>query len=150
LDRADGAEAISYRRNVLDDRVVLRGQAPHGHWQTLTFLAALRHDRIEAPSVLVGPINGESFKAYIEQFLVAMLSPRHRHHEQSRQPFEQVFAKLKMLLRKAAERTVEATLQRELELCSVASHVRNAPTISETPDMPLPNWTMLRSDLSWR
>jgi len=53
----------------------LRGQAPHGHWQTLTFLAALRHDRIDAPCVLDGPINGESFKAYIEQFLVPTLSP---------------------------------------------------------------------------
>jgi hypothetical protein len=48
----------------------LRGQAPHGHWQTLTFLAAVRHDRIDAPCVLDGPISGESFKAYIEQFLV--------------------------------------------------------------------------------
>jgi hypothetical protein len=53
----------------------LRGQAPHGHWQTLTFLAALRHDRIDAPCVLDGPINGESFKAYIEQFLVPTLKP---------------------------------------------------------------------------
>ncbi|MGZ3297021.1 MAG: transposase [Xanthobacteraceae bacterium] len=53
----------------------LRGQAPHGHWQTLTFLAALRHDRIDAPCVLDGPINGESFKAYIEQLLVLTLLP---------------------------------------------------------------------------
>ena len=53
----------------------LRGQAPHGHWQTFTFLAALQHDRIDAPCVLDGPINSESFKAYIEQFLVPTLKP---------------------------------------------------------------------------
>ena len=119
----------------------LRGQAPHGHWQTLTFLAALRHDRIDAPCVLDGPINGESFKAYIEQFLVPTLKPgdivimdnlgSHKGHAVRRairavgarllflppyspdlNPIEQMFAKLKTLLRKAAERTVEATWQR--------------------------------------
>jgi transposase len=41
----------------------------------LTFLAALRHDRITAPCVIDGPINGTSFRAYIEQFLVPSLSP---------------------------------------------------------------------------
>jgi transposase len=50
----------------------LREQAT---WQTLTFLAALRHDRIDALCVLDGPINGESLKAYIEQFLVPTLKP---------------------------------------------------------------------------
>ena len=53
----------------------LREQARHGHWQTLTFLAALRHDRIDAPCVLDGPINGERFKAYIARFLVPTLKP---------------------------------------------------------------------------
>src|SRR5258706_9481871 len=63
----------------------IRGWAPRGHkliahaplgkWKTLTFLAALRHDRIDAPCVLDGPINGQSFTAYIEQFLVPTLSP---------------------------------------------------------------------------
>src|SRR5205809_5935528 len=38
----------------------LRAQVPHGHWRTMTFLAALRHDRIAAPCVIDGPINGES------------------------------------------------------------------------------------------
>jgi hypothetical protein len=47
---------------------------PHGRWRTLTFLAALRHDRITAPCVIDGPINGTSFRAYIEQFLVPSLS----------------------------------------------------------------------------
>lgn len=47
---------------------------PHGHWRTLTFVAALRHDRIDAPLVLDGPINGASFTAYVEQFLTPTLS----------------------------------------------------------------------------
>ncbi len=48
---------------------------PQGRWRTLTFLAALRHDRIDAPCVLDGPINGQSFLAYVEQFLVPTLCP---------------------------------------------------------------------------
>ena len=53
----------------------LKGQVPFGHWNTMTFLAALRHDRIDAPCVFDGPINGESFLAYVEQFLVPTLAP---------------------------------------------------------------------------
>ena len=53
----------------------LVGRAPFGRWRTLTFLAALRHDRIDAPCVLDGPINGQLFTAYVEQFLVPSLSP---------------------------------------------------------------------------
>lgn len=119
----------------------LHAKAPFGKWRTLTFLAALRHDRIDAPCVLDGPINGQSFTAYVEQFLVPTLSPGDvvimdnlgSHKGQAvRQairaagarllflppyspdlnPIEQVFAKLKTLLRKANERTVEATWQR--------------------------------------
>jgi len=124
----------------------LRGQrlvdkVPHGHWKTMTFLAALRCDRIDAPFVLDGPINGEWFKAYVEQVLVPTLSPgdvvvmdnlgSHKGKAVRRairragahliflppyspdlNPIEQVFAKLKALLRKAAERTVEATWRR--------------------------------------
>ena len=41
----------------------LLAKVPQGHWRTLTFLAALRHDRIDAPCVIDGPINGESFLA---------------------------------------------------------------------------------------
>ena len=48
----------------------LLAKVPHGRWRTVTFLAALRHDRITAPCVIDGPINGTSFRAYIEQFLV--------------------------------------------------------------------------------
>jgi transposase len=137
------------------------GQAPHGHWRTLTFLAALRHDRIDAPCVVDGPINGESFKAYIEQFLVATLKPgdivimdnlgSHKGKAVRRairavgarlfflppyspdlNPIEQVFAKLKILLRKAAERTIEATWRRIGALLNrftpqeCANYIRNA------------------------
>ena len=119
----------------------LVAKAPHGRWHTLTFLAALRHDRITAPCVIDGPINGESFLAYVEQVLVPTLRPgdivvfdnlgSHKGKAVRRSiraagaklfflppyspdlnPIEQVFAKLKTLLRKAAERSVEATWKR--------------------------------------
>ena len=119
----------------------LRGFAPHGHWRTLTFLAALRCDRIDAPCVIDGPIDGASFLAYVEQVLVPTLEPgdivvidnlgSHKGKAIRRRiravgarlfflppyspdlnPIEQVFAKLKTLLRKAAARTVEATWRR--------------------------------------
>jgi hypothetical protein len=45
----------------------------HGNWKTVTFIAALRHDRITAPFVLEGPMTGEMFKAYTEQFLAPTL-----------------------------------------------------------------------------
>jgi hypothetical protein len=44
----------------------LIAKVPHGHWQPLTFLAALRVNRIDAPCVIDGPINGGSFLAYVE------------------------------------------------------------------------------------
>jgi len=53
----------------------LVARAPFGKWRTLTFLAALRHDRIDAPCVLDGQINEISFTAYVEQFLVPTLAP---------------------------------------------------------------------------
>jgi len=116
-------------------------RVPHGHWKTMTFLAALRCDRIDAPFVLDGPINGAWFLAYVEQMLVPTLKPgdvvvmdnlgSHKGKAVRRairkagahliflppyspdlNPIEQVFAKLKALLRKAAERTVEATWRR--------------------------------------
>ena len=119
----------------------LIAKAPHGHWRTLTFLAALRCDRIDAPCVIDGPINGQSFLAYVEQFLVPTLSPgdivimdnlgSHKGQAVRRairgagaklfflppyspdlNPIEQVFAKLKTLLRKADERSIEATWRR--------------------------------------
>ena len=53
----------------------LRAKVPYGHWKTMTFLAALRHDRIDAPWLLDGPINGESFRTYVEKVLVPTLRP---------------------------------------------------------------------------
>ena len=50
-------------------------KVPQGKWKTATFLAALRNDRIEAQCVFDGPINGERFRAYVEQFLVPTLKP---------------------------------------------------------------------------
>lgn len=123
----------------------IHADVPHGHWKTLTFLAALRHDRIEAPFVLDGPINGDAFLAYIEQILVPVLRPgdvvildnlgSHKGKQARKlvraagahliflppyspdlNPIEQVFAKLKHLLRKASSRTVEATWQTAGEL----------------------------------
>jgi transposase len=119
----------------------LVAKVPCGHWRTLTFLAALRHDRIEAPCVIDAPINGRSFLAYVEQFLVPTLAAgdivimdnlgSHKSlavrrairavgaklfflpaYSPDRNPIEQVFAKLKTLLRKSDPRTVEATWRR--------------------------------------
>jgi hypothetical protein len=53
----------------------LKAYAPHGHWKTLTFIAALRHDRIDAPWVIDGPINGELFLLYVETVLAPTLAP---------------------------------------------------------------------------
>jgi transposase len=116
----------------------LRAYAPGGHWHTMTFVAALRHDRISAPMVLNGPINGESFQAYVTQFLVPTLTPgdvvvldnlgSHKSravrqairqagaklfflppYSPDLNPIEQVFSKLKRLLRKADARSLDAT-----------------------------------------
>src|SRR5215470_15499669 len=67
------------------DMAALRGWAPrgqrlptkvpHGRWKTMTFLAALRHDRIAAPWFLEGPIDGESFRLYVEKVLLPTLRP---------------------------------------------------------------------------
>ena len=53
----------------------IKAKVPHGHWQTMTFLAALRHDRITAPWLIEGPINGETFLLYVEKVLVPTLRP---------------------------------------------------------------------------
>lgn len=119
----------------------LRDKTPFGHWKTLTFVAALRSDRIDAPCVLDGPVNRQSFLAWVEQFLVPTLKPgdvvildnlsSHKGpairqairnvgarllflppYSPDLNPIEQMFSKLKTLLRKAAERTVEATWKR--------------------------------------
>jgi len=53
----------------------IEAAVPHGHWKTQTFIAALRLDRVDAPWVLDGPINGESFRIYVETELVPTLKP---------------------------------------------------------------------------
>jgi hypothetical protein len=53
----------------------LIGRAPFGHWNTMTFVGALRHDGIIAPWVIDGPINGESFRTHVGQVLVPELRP---------------------------------------------------------------------------
>src|SRR5690606_33600465 len=53
----------------------LRGFAPHGHWRTLTFLGALRCDKLTAPCVFDGPINSECFRAYVQQEWAPVLRP---------------------------------------------------------------------------
>jgi len=112
-------------------------KVPQGRWTTVTFLAALRNDRIDAPCLFDGPINGERFLAYVEQFLVPTLKPddivvldnlgSHKaravrtairaagarlvflpKYSPDLNPIEQVFAKLKTFLRKATARTVDA------------------------------------------
>jgi hypothetical protein len=53
----------------------LKALVPDGHWKTMTFLAALRHDRIDAPFVIDGPVNGELFRLYVTEVLVPALQP---------------------------------------------------------------------------
>jgi hypothetical protein len=55
------------------ERLVVK--VPHGHWKTMTFVASLRSDRIEAPWILDGPINGEGFRTYVEKVLAPTLKP---------------------------------------------------------------------------
>ena len=112
------------------------GYAPHGHWRTMTFVAALRCDGITAPCVFDGPINGVSFLAYVEQCLVATLRPgdivvmdnlgSHKAKAVRRairnagarlwflppyspdlNPIEQTFAKIKHWMRMAQKRDME-------------------------------------------
>ena len=116
----------------------LKAKVPFGHWKTMTFVAALRHDRIDAPWVIDGPVNAEIFLRYVETQLGPTLSkgdivimdnlsshtgPAIRAtiratgarllflpaYSPDLNPIEQLFAKLKHLLRKACVRTVEAT-----------------------------------------
>ena len=53
----------------------LIGRAPHGHWKTTTFVAGLRCDAVVAPFVIDRPMNGDIFKAYVDQCLVPALEP---------------------------------------------------------------------------
>lgn len=116
----------------------LRAFAPAGHWRTLTFLGALRCDQLVAPSVFDGPINGDCFRAYVEQQLAPILKPgdivvmdnlgSHKSaavrqiikaagaklhflppYSPDLNPIEQAFAKIKHWMRDAQKRTIEET-----------------------------------------
>jgi transposase len=113
----------------------LVSKVPQGHWKTTTFVAALRSTALTAPGVIDGPMNGNAFLAYVEQVLVPSLTPgdivvmdnlsSHKvlgvrqaieaagakllylpPYSPDFNPIEQLFAKLKALLRKAGERSV--------------------------------------------
>ena len=128
-------------------------KAPHGRWTTTTFVAALRFDRIDAPWLIDGPIDGESFRTYVERVLVPTLRPgdivvmdnlgSHKgkivreliraagaklfllpKYSPDLNPIEQMFAKLKHLLRKANARTVDA-------ICTAIGEILRAFTPQE-------------------
>jgi len=115
----------------------LRAKVPHRRWKTMTFIAALRHDRVEAPWLVDGPVNGERFRLYIEQVLVPTLQPddivvmdnlgSHKSKAVRRairatgaklfllpkyspdlNPIEMLFSKLKHWLREAAARSPQS------------------------------------------
>ena len=112
-----------------------RAAVPHGHWKTTTFTAGLRLNGMTAPMVLDGPMNGDAFLAYIEQFLAPALVkgdvvimdnlPAHKvtgvrkaiedvgatlvylpPYSPDFNPIEMAFSKFKAILRKAAARTI--------------------------------------------
>ena len=112
----------------------LVAKVPHGRWKTLTFIAALRADHVTAPCVIDGAVNAGNFLAYVKQVLVptlrrgdVVIMDNLRSHKGKAiraagakllflppyspdlNPIEQLFAKLKALLRKACESTAEAT-----------------------------------------
>ena len=151
--------ARRYGRCLKGQRLI--ASVPQGHWKMTTFVAGLRHDRIDAPCVIDGPMNGELFRAYIEQFLAPTLSPgdivvmdnlpAHKvkgvaeaiaargaelrylpPYSPDLNPIEQMFAKLKALLRKAAARSVDklwGTIGLLLDAFSVtecANYLRNS------------------------
>ena len=137
IDETGTNTAMSRLRGRSLKGVRLIAHVPHGHWKTTTFVAGLRCDAIVAPLVVDGPMNGEVFLAWVEQHLVPLLRPgdivvmdnlpAHRvegirglmkgvgarliylpPYSPDLNPIEQAFAKLKALLRKAAERSIPA------------------------------------------
>jgi transposase len=154
----------AYARSPRGQRALAR--QPFGHWKTTTFTAALRCDGITAPFVLDGPMNRRAFLAYVDQVLgptlkpgdiVVMDNPPARKGDEVRalieakgaqlvflppyspdlNPIELAFAKLKTLLRAAAERTIEALWDRigeilkaftSQECANYFRHDRHKPT----------------------
>ena len=122
--------------------------APHGHWNTQTFIAALRHDRLDAPWILKGAMDREMFDLYIETQLAPTLhkgdvvildnlpvhkSPKSQallkeqgswflflpRYSPDLNPIEMAFAKLKALIRKAAARTYDDLWQAVGHVCDL-------------------------------
>ena len=139
----------------------IKAKVPHRRWKTMTFMAALRHDRIAAPWFLDGPINGEPSStssrfssrpcdpATSSSWITSAPTratpsvrpsgppapscsscPNTRHLN----PIEQLFAKLKHCLRKAAQRTTEAVYQAIGPILNTL-YWPSAPTTSQTLDM---------------
>ena len=127
-----------------------RDSAPHGHWETTTFVGALRRQQLTAPMVTDGPMDGVMFLAYVHQFLCPTLQPgdtvildnlsSHKvtgvpeairatgasllylpPYSPDLNPIEKFFAKLKALLRKAAQRDTDALWKEIGELLNTVS-----------------------------
>ncbi len=137
LDETWTTTAMTRRYAWADVGARALGYAPNGHWKTTTFLAGLTAEGVIAPLVLDGPINAECFLAYVEQILAPALREgdivildnlsSHKGEAAARliadagarllflppyspdlNPIEMMFAKLKVILRKAEARTVDA------------------------------------------
>jgi transposase len=114
-----------------------RASIPFGHWKTTTFVAGLRVDRIDAPMMIDGALDGEAFRAYVEQFLAPTLStgdtvvmdnvPLHKvvgvgeaiaarganvlylpAYSPDFNPIEKFFSQFKSILQRIAARTTDA------------------------------------------
>jgi transposase len=136
LDETGTATNMARQRGRARRGQRLIGRVPHGHWKTTTFLAGLRSDAVTAPFVIDRAMNGAIFRAYVEQCLAPTLAPgdivimdnlaAHKvagvreaiqavgasllylpPYSPDLNPIEQMFAKLKALLRKAAERSID-------------------------------------------
>ena len=132
----------------------------------MTFIAALRYDRISAPWVIDGPINGELFTLYVEKVLAPTLAPgevvildnlgshkgkparnairaKGAHllflppYSPDFNPIEQVFAKLKHLIRAAEPRDVEATWRTVGELLDLFSEQQCANYLKNSGYVPV-------------
>jgi transposase len=137
IDETGTSTQMSRRYGRCAKKRRLIGKAPWGQWKTTTFVAALRSKGLTAVMVLDGPLNGESFRAWVQQFLLPTLRPgdvvvmdnlpAHKvtgirqmiescgaklfylpPYSPDLNPIEFAFSKLKSLLRKAAARTVHS------------------------------------------
>jgi transposase len=147
-----------YGRAPQGERLVQK--KPHGNWKTITFIAALRHDCVTAPFVVEGPMNGEMFKGYVEQFLAPTLKRGdlvfmdnvsvHKvdgieeaieargaipfflpTYSPDLNPIEQLFAKLKAVLRTIAAYSLKNAAYTVESLCNVIASCLGSISRSE-------------------